>query len=137
MPNSPGGKSYEHYDPKYNIYEEPNIVEDETEPPTKKVNHAQSSSSTLLLIGIVVVVIIAIALIIIIVFKMRTRSEVNQKVEESKSMQLETEERQSFTNGFHHQSGSKSGSLKPGPTTATLASNNNNSSSKPVKEWYV
>ena len=110
-------------------------MEEETETPnTKKVNYAQSSSSTVLVVGIVIVVIIAIVLIIIIVFKMRTRSEVNQKVEESKALQLETEERQSFTNGFH-QSLSKP-AVKPGPTTSTLLTNNNNGG-KPVKEWYV
>ena len=129
MPKNSGGKSYEHYDPKYNIYQEPE-VEVETEPPGLiEVNYAQTRSSTILVIGIILVVIIAIILIIAIVFKMRTKSEVNQKVE-SKSFQVETEERpSSVSNGFHQ---------KP----AVKSQNNNNtatssSSSKPVKEWYV
>ena len=136
MPNSPGGKSYEHYDPKYNIYEEPQIIEEDTEAPTRKVNYAKSKSSTILIIGIVVVVIIAIILIIIIVYKMRSKSEVNYKMDESKAaLHLETEERPSISNGFSSQ---QKPLIKTGATASN--SNNNNSSgsnSKPVKEWYV
>ena len=128
MPKSSGGKSYEHYDQKYNIYEEPQL-EEETEAPRQKVDYAQSSSSTILVIGIISVVIIAIILIIAIVFKMRTRSEVNSKVEQSKSFQTETEERPSVSNGFHQK-----------PVVKSQNNNNTNTntgSSKPVKEWYV
>ena len=127
MPKNSGGKSYEHYDPKYNIYQDPQL-EVETEPPGLiEVNYAQTRSSTILVIGIILVVIIAILLIIAIVFKMRTKAEV--KVEQSKSFQAETEERpSSVSNGFHQ---------KP----AVRSQNNNNTasttSSKPVKEWYV
>ena len=127
MPKNSGGKSYEHYDPKYNIYQDPQL-EVETEPPGLiEVNYAQTRSSTILVIGIILVVIIAILLIIAIVFKMRTKPEV--KVEQSKSFQAGTEERpSSVSNGFHQ---------KP----AVKSQNNNNTasttSSKPVKEWYV
>ena len=126
MPKNSGGKSYEHYDPKYNIYEEPHL-EEETEAPREKVNHTPSSSSTILVIGIILVVIIAIILIIAIVFKMRTKSEVNSKVQQSKSFQTETEERPSVSNGFHQK-----------PVVKSQNNNNTNGgSSKPVKEWYV
>ena len=132
----PGGKSYEHYDPKYNIYEEPNIMEEDTEAPSgTKVNYAQSTSSTVLVIGIVIVVIIAIVLIILIVFKMRTKAVVNYKVDESK--RLETEERPTTGSGFPQQ---PKPVLKGGNTSNSSSGNNNNnggSSSKPVKEWYV
>merc|ERR1712079_78635 len=130
-----GGKSYEHYDPKYNIYEEPNIMEEDTEAPSgTKVNYAQSTSSTVLVI--VIVVIIAIVLIILIVFKMRTKAVVNYKVDESK--RLETEERPTAGTGFPQQ---PKPVLKGGNTSNSSSSGNNNnnggSSSKPVKEWYV
>ena len=132
MPKSSGGKSYEHYDPKYNIYQDPQL-EVETEPPGLiEVNYAQTRSSTILVIGIILVVIIAIILIIAIVFKMRTKSEVNQKVEQSKSFQGETEERpSSVSNGFHQKPPVKSQNNNNTATTTT------SSSSKPVKEWYV
>jgi len=116
VPRTPSGKSYENYDPKYNLYEDPEDYETESETPTLRVNYASSTSSTILVIGIILVVIIAIILIIVIVLKMRTKDDVNYKVEESKSFQ--TEEPSSVTNGFH-----------PKQTK-----NNNN---KPVKEWYV
>ena len=116
VPRTPSGKSYEKYDMKNNLYEDPEDYETESETPTLRVNYATSTSSTLLVIGIILVVIIAIILIIVIVLKMRTKDDVNYKVEESKSFQ--TEEPSSVTNGFH-----------PKQTK-----NNNN---KPVKEWYV
>ena len=117
VPRTPSGKSYENYDPKYNVYEPDPADYEESETPTARVNNYPSStSSTLLVCGIILVVIIAIILIIIIVLKMRTKDDVRYKVEESKSFQ--TEEPASVTNGF-----------QPKQTK-----NNNN---KPVKEWYV
>ena len=138
-PKGPGGKSYEHYDPKYNIYEEPQIVEDELEDDTEilTINYAHSTSSTLLVVGIIVVVIIAIILIIIIVIKVRAKSEVNYKVEESKALHLETEEIHvgaSSGNGNGFQQQEQKAVSKVGNLAST---NNNGSGSKPVKEWYV
>ena len=96
--------SYEHYDPKYNLYDEPHIVdvsidqsealfltsdqseafiltfdqsqaEEQTEAPTKKVNTASSGSSSLLVVGIIIVVIIAVILIVLIIIKIRSKAQ--------------------------------------------------------------
>ena len=132
----PGGRSYEHYDPKYNIYEEPNLMEEDTEPPSgTKVNYAQSTSSTVLVIGIVIVVIIAIVLIILIVFKMRTKAVVDYKVDESK--RLETEERPSTSHSFPQQPKPVLKGVNSNNSNSNSNNNNNSGSSKPVKEWYV
>ena len=133
-PRGPGGSSYEHYDPKYNLYDEPHNVEteDQTEAPTRKVNTASSGSSVLLVVGIIVVVIIAIVLIILIVIKIRSKGDVRSKMAGAKE-RIETE--------AERPSGPSHGLPGIVPTkplvTAPGNNNNNGGSSKPVKEWYV
>ncbi|XP_023324977.1 neurexin-1 [Eurytemora carolleeae] len=113
------GRSYENYDQKYNIYENP----EEQEPgdnPREKIHHNKAGINipgTLLIIGIVFVILIAIILIIVIVFKMRTHSEASVKVVESKSYSVDPSTPPVLS----------STQVKP------VKTNNN----KPVKEWYV
>jgi hypothetical protein len=151
MPPAGGsGRSYENYDPKYNIYENPEETGGPSEAAeggsdgagaagagtggstTGRVKYARPNvSGTLLVIGIICVVIIAIILIIVIVLKMRTTEEASLKVTESKSFQAEGEAvAASMAAGAAGTTGASNGLHK----AAARTSNNNN---KPVKEWYV
>jgi len=123
VPRSPSGKSYENYDPKYNIYENPEDYEEEGAPTLRVNPPAVNNSSTLLIIGIILVVILAIILLIIIVIKIRAKDSAVLKVEESKSFSAETEAI-APSSGF-----TATRNVKPTITTGT--------GSKPVKEWYV
>ena len=144
-PAGSGGRSYENYDPKYNIYENPEEeaavdggVDDVAGgvgsggSPTGRVKYARPNvSGTLLVIGIICVVIIAIILIIVIVLKMRTTEEASLKVTESKSFQAEGEVGVAATTSAVSTTGATNGVHS---TKVVRTSNNNN---KPVKEWYV
>jgi hypothetical protein len=154
MPPAGGsGRSYENYDPKYNIYENPEETGGPSEAgdvgtdaggvagagtggsTTGRVKYARPNvSGTLLVIGIICVVIIAIILIIVIVLKMRTTEEASMKVTESKSFQAEGEavaaSMAAAAAGATAAPAASNGLHK----AATRTSNNNN---KPVKEWYV